>query len=486
MVALSSGHFAVDFASGSVPALIPFLASRFDLSYALSALLLLAATISSSLVQPVFGLWSDRRGALWLIPGGILLAAVGVGGAAVSPEYPLVVALVFAGGLGVAAFHPEGAKFAAYASGRKRASGMSYFNIGGNTGYALGAFVTGELVVWLGLVGGLLAMVPVLAASVALVRLLPGLAGLARERASVTAAADGEEDRRGAMALLGAVIALRSVTWFTLLAFVPLWIVSKGHSKADGGRVLFLMLLAGALGTLLLGPVADRFGLRRTLVVTQAALAPLVLVFVFVGGVPGLIALMLVGICVVGTFGVTMVLSQLYLPRHVGMASGLSVGLAMGVGGVAAVILGAVADTVDLQTALVISAAAPVIGVFFCLRLPAPVRRVQPPSRGRGPGGRGQLELRPELLREERAVDLAAQHLPARVARKVVDEDHESRIGVRSDRSRANTFSSSGSQALSGTTSAATSSPSDGCGTPTTAASRTAGCASRASSIWRG
>ncbi len=98
------------------------------------------------------------------------------------------------------------------------------------------------------------------------------------------------------------------------------------------------------------------------------------LVFVFVGGLPGLVALMLVGVCVVGTFGVTMVLSQLYLPRHVGMASGLSVGLAMGVGGIAAVALGAVADTVDLQTALVISAAAPAIGVAFCLRLPAPAR----------------------------------------------------------------------------------------------------------------
>jgi FSR family fosmidomycin resistance protein-like MFS transporter len=382
MVALSGGHLAVDFASGSVPALIPFLASRFHLGYALSAVLLLAATISSSLVQPLFGLWSDRRGALWLIPGGILLAAVGVGGAAVSHEYALVVLLVFAGGLGVAAFHPEGAKFAAYASGLKRASGMSYFNIGGNTGYALGAFVTGQLVVWLGLIGGLLAMVPVVAASIVLARQLRRLAGLARDRGSSPAVPDGE-DRRGAMALLGAVIALRSVTWFTLLAFVPLWIVSKGHSKADGGRVLFLMLLAGALGTLLLGPVADRFGLRRTLVVTQAALAPLVLVFVFVGGAAGLVALMLVGVCVVGTFGVTMVLSQLYLPRHVGMASGLAVGLAMGIGGVAAVVLGAVADTIDLRTALVISAAAPLVGVLFCLRLPAPTRRTPVVAAGR-------------------------------------------------------------------------------------------------------
>jgi FSR family fosmidomycin resistance protein-like MFS transporter len=73
-----------------------------------------------------------------------------------------------------------------------------------------------------------------------------------------------------------------------------------------------------------------------------------------------------------------MVLSQLYLPRHVGMASGLAVGLAMGVGGVAAVVLGAVADTVDLETALTISAVAPALGVALCLRLPAPAARAQP------------------------------------------------------------------------------------------------------------
>jgi FSR family fosmidomycin resistance protein-like MFS transporter len=375
MTALSGGHLAVDFASGSVPALIPFMTDRFHLGYALAAMLLLAATASSSLVQPLFGLWSDRRGALWLIPGGTILAAVGIGGAAISPVYPLVLLLVLAGGLGVAAFHPEGAKFAAYASGRKRASGMSYFNSGGNAGYALGAFATGQLVVWLGLVGGVVAMVPVLVASIGLVRVLPHLSQLKPETGAT--AYDRGDDRRKAMAVLGAVIALRSVAWFTLLAFVPLWMVSLGHSKGDGSRLLFLMLLAGAVGTLLLGPVADRIGLRPTLVITQALLTPLILVFVYVGGVPGVLALMLVGVCVVGTFGVTMVLSQLYLPRHVGMASGLSVGLAMGIGGVAAVVLGAVADAIDLKTALTISAVAPALGVVFCLRLPAPTKRAQ-------------------------------------------------------------------------------------------------------------
>jgi len=370
MAALSGGHLAVDFASGSVPALIPYFTDKFDLSYALAAMLLLAATLSSSVVQPLFGLWSDRNEALWLIPGGVALAACGVGLAAVSPAYPLVLLLVLAGGLGVAAFHPEGAKFAKYSSGRKLAKGMSYFNIGGNAGYAFGAFVTSLLVHPFGLVGGMLAMVPVVLASFALTRALPHLRRLRPQQDTSTLARG--DDRRGAMALLGGVIALRSVAWFTLLAFVPLWVESKGHSKADGGRLLFLMLLSGAIGTLLIGAVADRIGLRRTLVVTQALLLPLILVFVHADGVVAAVALMLVGMCVVGTFGVSMVLSQLYLPRHVGMASGLSIGLAMGVGGIAAVALGAVADAIDLETAITISAFAPALGVVLCLLLPAP------------------------------------------------------------------------------------------------------------------
>jgi FSR family fosmidomycin resistance protein-like MFS transporter len=370
MGALSGGHLAVDFASGSVPALIPFLRERFHLGYALAATLLLAVTLSSSLVQPLFGLRSDRRGALWLIPGGALLAAVGIGGAAVAPAYPVVLVLVLVGGVGVAAFHPEGAKFAAYASGRRRASGMAYFNVGGNTGYALGAFATGQLVVSFGLVGGLLAMIPVVAASLALGRLVPDLSQL--ERASTVAAPPAGADQRRAMGLLAAVVALRSIPWFALLAFVPLWLGSLGHSKAYGNRVLFLMLLAGALGTLALGPAADRIGLRRTLVLTQAAIAPLMLAFVYVGGAIGILALMLIAVCVVGTFGITMVLSQQYLPRHLGIASGLSVGLSMGIGGIAAVALGALADSIDLETALIVSALPPVLGILLSLRLPAP------------------------------------------------------------------------------------------------------------------
>jgi FSR family fosmidomycin resistance protein-like MFS transporter len=377
MGALSGGHLATDFASGMVPALIPFFADEFDLSYTLTAVIMLAATLSSSVVQPLFGLWSDRRGAMWLLPVGVGLAGAGTGLASVAPSYALVVALVFVAGVGIAAFHPEGAKFAKYASGRKRASGMSYFNIGGNTGYALGPIVVTPLVLWLGLAGGLVAAVPVLCVAVALARLLPYLRTLRPEGRGAGAAA-GQDDAR-AMWLLGAVIVLRSIAWFGLLTFVPLWAVSIGQTEAEGNRLLALMLLAGAAGTLLLGPVADRIGLRRTLVLTQGALPVLIVVFVLAGGAVGGLALMLVGVCVVGTFAPSMVLSQLYLPRHVGVASGLAVGLGMA-GGAAAVALGALADAVDLEAALYACAAAPAIGVVLALMLPAPRRaaRLEP------------------------------------------------------------------------------------------------------------
>ncbi len=372
MTTLSGGHLATDFASGSITALLPFFTVKFGLSYTLTAVLMLAVLLSSSLMQPAFGLWSDRRGALWLLPTGLALAGTGLALSAIVPSYGLVVMLVFLAGIGIAAYHPEGAKVAIFASGTRRASGMSLFNIGGNMGYALGPIVTTPLVLWLGLgKGGVVAGLPVIVGSLAVLAALPYLAGLRAARPVRTGASRGRDDV-GAMATLGVVIGLRSVAWFALLTFVPLWTVSIGGTAAEGNRTLSLMLVAGAVGTLALGPIADRVGLRRTLLVAQAVLTPLILVFIFVGGAIGVVALMVVGVCVVGTFGITMVLSQMYLPQHVGLASGLAIGLAMGLGGLAAVALGGLADAVDLQTALVCSAFAPLLGVAVCLRLPAP------------------------------------------------------------------------------------------------------------------
>src|SRR5919202_6570990 len=132
------------------------------------------------------------------------------------------------------------------------------------------------------------------------------------------------------------------------------------------------MLLAGGLGTIVAGPAADRLGRRPVLLASLLATGPLVLAFVLLGGVPGAIALAGVGVCVIGTFGVTMVMSQEYLPRRIGMASGLSIGLSIGLGGVGAIALGALADSIDLRTALYVCAAAPVAALALALPLPSP------------------------------------------------------------------------------------------------------------------
>jgi len=386
MAALSGGHFTTDFAGGALPALVPFIHDRFHLNYLLSAVLILASSVSSSVIQPLFGLWSDRRGALWLLPLGVALSGVGIALAADAPRYWLVCLLVVVSGVGVAAFHPEGSKLAAYASGPQKASGMSIFSVGGNVGFALGPAITAPLVIWLGLGGGLLIALPGLLVATALVAASPFL------RTFVPAARPSRtetgEDRPGAMAVLITMIAFRSITWFGLITFVPIWEHTHHHSRAYGDLVLTVMLACGAIGTLALGPIADRVGGRRVMIVTQALVCPLALVFVLVGGIVGVVALAPLAACVVGTFGVTLVLSQQYLPRHIGMASGLTAGLSIGLGGIAAVALGAIGDSIGLRDALLIAAAAPLAGLALATRLPRSGRRLggSPPARSEKTG----------------------------------------------------------------------------------------------------
>ncbi|MEO8291147.1 MAG: MFS transporter [Gaiellaceae bacterium] len=380
MAALSSGHLATDLAQGSLPALLPFLVVEFDLSYTMAAALVLAATFSSSIIQPVFGLWSDARGALWLLPAGVAVAGVGMAAAAVAPSYPLILLAVLAAGIGVAAYHPEGSKFASYVSGAKRASGMSFFSVGGNVGFALGPVYASSLILAFGLRGGLLIALPGLLVAAGLVFVLRYLQEFAPEAQPRSERRAAEAEARG-LSLLLAVVGFRSVAHMGLFTFVPLWEVHKGHGEAYGTTVLALFLFAGAVGTLAGGPLADRFGRRPVLRWSFAAATPLILVYVLVGGPLGVLALTLSGAVVIGTFGVSLVMSQEYMPGRVGMASGLSIGLAIGLGGVAALVLGALADTIDLRTAVLATAAGPALALAVSWLLPpAPSRRPVEPE----------------------------------------------------------------------------------------------------------
>jgi FSR family fosmidomycin resistance protein-like MFS transporter len=373
MATLSVGHGATDLAQGAVPALLVFFVPKLDLSYTMAAAVVLVATFSSSIVQPAFGHWSDKRGAQWLLPGGVALAGTGIALAAVAPSYPLLLLAVLASGIGVAAFHPEGSKFASYVSGTRRASGMAVFSVGGNLGFALGPLIGSSLVVALGLEGGLLLVLPGLAVAALLLAEARYLAGFVPQGRR-TGRGFPERDRPGAFALLQGVVCLRSVAHYGLFTFVPLWEVSQGTTATAGTRLLSLFLLAGAIGTLIGGPLADRFGRRPVIVGSLGLAAPLIVVYVLVGGATGDVALILSGAAIISTFGVTTVLSQEYLPTRIATASGLSVGLAIGLGGLFAVSLGAVADSIDLQTAVLATALGPAVGALLALGLPPVVR----------------------------------------------------------------------------------------------------------------
>jgi FSR family fosmidomycin resistance protein-like MFS transporter len=372
MAVLSGGHALADTCQGAVPAMLPFLIAERHYSYAAASALVLAATLSSSVIQPVFGYYADRRSLVWLMPGGLLVGVVGVSLAGVTNSYGLTFLAIVVSGLGVAAFHPEGSRFANHVSGKKRASGMSLFSLGGNAGFALGPILVTPLLVAFGTSGTLWLIVPgVLVIAVVVSEMRRLISFRPPSHAHGTAPSLGE-DRWRPFTLLAAVTMARTFVYFGLLTFVPLYYVSELHtSKAAGNTALALMLIGGAVGTALGGPLADRFGRRPLLLFSLSVLPPLILAFHAAPQGLATVLLVLTGAATVATFSVTVVMGQEYLPNRIGVASGVTVGLSIGLGGVGASALGLVADRWGLSTTLYVVAALPLLGLLGALFLPA-------------------------------------------------------------------------------------------------------------------
>src|SRR4051812_15845405 len=370
MSVVSAGHMFTDMSQGAVPALLPFLKSQMHLSYAAVSALVLAATISSSVIQPLFGRYSDQRSLPQLMPLGVLFGGFGIAAVGLAPSYGLVFLAIVISGIGVAAFHPEGSRFANYLSGSKRASGMSLFSVGGNVGFALGPVVVTPLLLAFGLEGTLFVAVPTTLMAIVLFRELPRLVTF-RHAAAKRLAAGDVRDRWGAFVRLGAVVAMRSFVYFGLVTFVPLYYVAHlNTSKAAGNTALAAMLAAGAVGTLIGGPAADRFGRKPVVVASMISLPPLIIAFAAAGQALATLLIAVVGAATILTFSVTVVMGQEYLPGRIGVASGVTLGLSIGLGSIAAPLLGLVADHFGLTTTLHVIAALPLIGLLIALTLP--------------------------------------------------------------------------------------------------------------------
>jgi MFS transporter, FSR family, fosmidomycin resistance protein len=372
MAVLSAGHLFTDLNQGAVAALLPFLVSERDLTLAAAGALILASTVSSSVVQPLFGIFSDNRPMSALMPLGVLLAGVGMSLAGIAPSYPLIFLCVVLSGIGVAAFHPEAARFANYVSGSRRAKGMSFFSVGGNAGVALGPVLVTPLVLIFGLPGALLLALPATIMAATLFYEIPRMLGFKPEAVEKEEGEPAEAlEHWGPFVRMIGVVVVRSFVYFGLVAFVASYYERVlDVSPALGNAALAVMLFAGAVGTLVMGSLADQFGRRTIVGASMLLLPPLIFCFTLSGPLLGMVLLALVGAVTVGTFGVTVVMGQEYLPGRIGLAAGITMGLSIGVGGVGAPLLGFLADRAGLSTTMLVIAALPVLGVLLALTLP--------------------------------------------------------------------------------------------------------------------
>jgi len=382
MSVLSAGHLFTDLNQGAVAALLPFLVTERGLSLAAAGTLVLAATVSSSVVQPLFGTFSDNRPFPALMSLGVLFAGIGMALVGVVPSYPLTLLCIVLSGIGVAAFHPEAARFANYVSGARRARGMSFFSVGGNAGFALGPALATPLVLAFGLPGTLFLALPAAVMAAVIFSEMPRMLGFCPEEDENGGVEPAEAPEQwGPFARMVGIVTVRSIVYFGLVAFVASYYGRVlGTSPAFGNAALTVMLTSGAVGTLLMGPLADRFGRRAVVASSMVLLPPLIYGFTLAGPYLGMILLALVGAVTVGTFGVTVVMGQEYLPGRIGLAAGITMGFSIGLGGLGAPLLGLLADHAGLSVTMLVIGALPVLGLILALTLP---RMVQAPPTAR-------------------------------------------------------------------------------------------------------
>jgi MFS transporter, FSR family, fosmidomycin resistance protein len=375
LLLLSLGHCVTDIYQGSLPVLLPFLKAKLDLSYTTAGMILIASNVASSVVQPVFGYYSDRKGKPFLLPFGCLCAGAGFGLLSLPSSYAVILLLVLASGLGIAAYHPEGFKTASYFTGKRPAAGMSIFAVGGNLGFALAPIFTLFVVTHYGL-----DYLPVMAGPAFLFVILLFIFWKKisiEDRVTTTGEKGGKKtvskSAYTALALVIAAVVMRAWIQFGLISYVPFYYID--HLKGDplyAGQLLTVFLISGVVGTLAGAQIADRWGHKKLFAASMGISSLILPLIFFTTGFMLMVVFALLGFFLISSFAVTTVMSQKLLPNNIGMASGLTVGFAIGTGGVGVTILGVIADNFGVPAALQCIAVLPVIGFLICLMIKYP------------------------------------------------------------------------------------------------------------------
>jgi MFS transporter, FSR family, fosmidomycin resistance protein len=363
------GHLCSDLNQGALPALLPYFIAIHHFNYATAAGLVFAPNLVSSILQPFFGWLADRFSISWLVPVGIITAGVGVQATIMMPTYGWMMAVVSLSGLGLAAFHPEGARLVSYVSAEKKATAMSIFTVGGNIGFAVGPVLTVACITWFGLRGVLFMLLPGL-----LIATIFFLNAQEFRRVDPSQKAESAEERRQVDAwlpfsLLTGATFCRSIVFFGLNTFLALyWITQLHQTKAAGNTALGIFIFIGALGTVIGGALADSVGRYRIVLTSLLIIPPFLLLFLQIHTpLLALLALAPLGFALFASFNVMIVMGQQFLPHHRGVASGVMLGAAGSIGGVTTPLFGYIADHHGLRAALLTLEVAACLAVFLAI-----------------------------------------------------------------------------------------------------------------------
>lgn len=394
LLALMLGHFTNDMLAGVLSMMLPVMKDRFDLSLAALGLAPLAYTGLSSLTQPLFGFLCDRYNQRWFASATLLWAVGFVAAYGFAPSYPIFLLFAALAGVASGAFHPLGASNAAIAADdRYRNVAMSLYTVGGTSGWSLGPLVAAALLAIFGPSGTAALLVPgIIVAGI----LLPQMRHV--EQARQARLTRGEANAApgsaawGALARVVVVTMLRSWVFLSVVQFVPVWYEELGFGRGFYGPLATIIILAGAVGTLLGGALADRIGQRRIVVVSLALAIPSLLLF---AGMPGRYALLtgaLFGITCDASLSVTLVMAQRLVPGRIGVTSGVILGLGFITGGIGVPVTGRLADAVGIQAALMSLGALCALGSLLALTLPTGATR----ERGAADAARDERSATPD------------------------------------------------------------------------------------------
>lgn len=373
---LTSSHFLIDLCQGMIPALLPFLVSQNGLSYGEGAGLVFAVSALSSLIQPLFGQLADTNPWAWLLPVSLIGTSIAVATGAVATFYPFVFLMFVIAGLGIAAFHPQAARFVHLVGQKGATTSMSLFSVGGALGFATAPLFVKQFMKGVGVSGIWLVLPPALLVSCWLFLMFcradsPHLSHRARAKETSNRA-----DNWLAFGQLSVTTLCRSIVFFGLNTFLALYWMKRWAATPDQGvDMLFIYLASGIIGTLLGGWTADRIGRLLTLRLSFGISAVLLPVLFWSNNESvAKLLLVLLGLSTFLCASVIIVLGQEYLPNRVGFASGITIGLAVSAGGMMAPVLGVLGDWYGLGLVMSVLEVILLVGTVQAMILPDPFR----------------------------------------------------------------------------------------------------------------